>query len=252
MHKHSINLDDKVNTIVLNFWVKAEPELINFTSHNVETPMIEKINQAKKQLNFNNKQLSEALGYSRQYITKMLNLPQSEKIQNKVENEIHALLSREKFNPLSILSKPSEQRLDKLKNLSNVAINAVENPIINEMSVLRFQNNCKDKDITALEKKLENNQVVINKLDDQLIRAEKVHNEDVKALQEAHSIIHIKNQRIEELERDIDGNNIEIKELNQAYIEVCDAQKWNKDRIICERWLFLIIIAILLAVVIFK
>lgn len=137
MHKHSINLDDKVNTIVLNFWVKAEPELINFTSHNVETPMIEKINQAKKQLNFNNKQLSEALGYSRQYITKMLNLPQSEKIQNKVENEIHALLSREKFNPLSILSKPSEQRLDKLKNLSNVAINAVEIRRLQEIAPIK-------------------------------------------------------------------------------------------------------------------
>ena len=110
--------------------------------------MIEKINQAKDKLKFNNKELSEALGYSRQYITKMLNIPQSDKIQDKVIKEIDALLARDKFKALCF-GKKIETKID-IPEADSAISNA-----INEMSVLRFQKNCMEKDVAKLKNVLE-------------------------------------------------------------------------------------------------
>uniref|UniRef100_A0AB39C8W2 Transcriptional regulator n=1 Tax=Acinetobacter phage vB_AbaM-SPB TaxID=3236747 RepID=A0AB39C8W2_9CAUD len=59
--------------------------------------MIKKIHQAKKELGLNNSELSLKMGKSRPYIAKMLNQPQSEKVQNKVIKEIDELLEFEKL-----------------------------------------------------------------------------------------------------------------------------------------------------------
>ena len=64
--------------------------------------MIELINKAKSELKMNDSELSLALGKSRQYIGKMLRLPQSKKVQDKVIKEINALLARDKFGQLPI------------------------------------------------------------------------------------------------------------------------------------------------------
>lgn len=52
----------------------------------------EKINQAKKDLGLNSSELSTALGYSKPYITKVLNKLPGDKVQNRLIGEISWLL----------------------------------------------------------------------------------------------------------------------------------------------------------------
>lgn len=52
----------------------------------------EKINQAKKNLGLNSSELSTALGYSKPYITKVLNKLPGDKVQNRLIGEISWLL----------------------------------------------------------------------------------------------------------------------------------------------------------------
>lgn len=201
--------------------------------------MIEKINQAKKQLNFNNKQLSEALGYSRQYITKMLNIPQSEKIQDKVCKEIDALLNC-KDNTVSNLQKENEalklsnsklvdnlNRAEKL-HIEDEKLNAAISKSIDEKTSQIVE---QQEEILVLNKQIEDANVAIDILDKQIIDSD---------------------EKINELERSLKtATECESHWYNQFVKNDIDLE-FAKDRITCERWLFLIIIAILFAVVIFK
>ena len=113
--------------------------------------MIKKIHQAKKELGLNNSELSLRMGKSRPYIAKMLNQPQSEKVQNKVIAE-----------------------LDKLLNQPEVDDTFVSN--------LADELESKDKEISDLKKIIESKDLAISGLIKQNDEAKKIHDKDVKAL----------------------------------------------------------------------
>lgn len=115
--------------------------------------MIKKIHQAKKELGLNNSELSLRMGKSRPYIAKMLNQPQSEKVQNKVIAE-----------------------LDKLLNHPEVDDTFVSN--------LADELESKDKEISDLKKIIESKDLAISGLIKQNDEAKKIHDKDVKALVE--------------------------------------------------------------------
>lgn len=60
----------------------------------------EKINQAKKELNLSNNGLAAKLGYSKPYITKVLNKLPGDKVQKRLIGEVDVLL-----NPISAMGK---------------------------------------------------------------------------------------------------------------------------------------------------
>lgn len=121
--------------------------------------MIKKIHQAKKELGLNNSELSLRLGKSRPYIAKMLNQPQSEKVQNKVIKEIDELLEFEK--------------LCKAKEYAKVMSGKTE---------ITIENNSKEVEISALKKIIESKDLAISGLIKQNDEAKKIHDKDVKAL----------------------------------------------------------------------
>lgn len=143
-----------------------------------QNKMIELISKAKSELKMNDSELSLALGKSRQYIGKMLRLPQSKKVQDKVIKEINEFMDKAK-NP----------------NEENVVLGNLELIDCNELSALRFQNNQATKEISDLKKANEQQKLVIDKLDDQLLKAEKIHNEDVKTIEAKDKEIKYLNER---------------------------------------------------------
>uniref|UniRef100_A0AAU8KXT5 Transcriptional regulator n=2 Tax=unclassified bacterial viruses TaxID=12333 RepID=A0AAU8KXT5_9VIRU len=122
-----------------------------FMESHKEVTLIEKIHQAKKELGLNNSELSLRMGKSRPYIAKMLNQPQSEKVQNKVIAE-----------------------LDKLLNKSDVDDTFVSN--------LADELESKDKEISDLKKVIESKDLAISGLIKQNDKAKEIHDKDVKAL----------------------------------------------------------------------
>lgn len=194
--------------------------------------MIEKINQEKKQLNFNNKQLSEALGYSRQYITKMLNIPQSEKIQDKVSKEIDALLNC-KNNTVSELQKENEA----LKLSNSKLIDQ-----LNRAEKLHIED---EKLNAAISKSINEKNSQISEQQEEILVLN-------KQIEDANAAIDILDNQVEESQNSIDILNEALSNAGDKIDKLRESLTEYKDKIVCERWLFLIIIAILFAVVIFK
>jgi len=178
------------------------------TKYIKQNEMIELINNAKSELKMNDSDLSLALGKSRQYIGKMLRLPQSKKVQDLVTKEINALLARDKFKELSI---------------GNHAYISVENAEIKngEIVVTGTIQDPKDKQISDLKKTNEQQKLVIDKLDDQLIKAEKIHNEDVKAIE-------LKDKQIKEINDSRFNINLELVESKKLVDELTDALQWEQ------------------------
>lgn len=77
------------------------------------TVLTDKIKLAKDILGMNNAELSRELGKSRQYITKMLNNPQTERTQKIVIQEIDELLGQGKDKVIDELN----QELNELRKL---------------------------------------------------------------------------------------------------------------------------------------
>lgn len=157
--------------------------------------MIELINKAKSELKMNDSELSLAIGKSRQYIGKMLRLPQSKKVQDKVIKEIS-----------EFMDKVKNQVVEKEINISGVLVpNKIQDVLVGqaneldekdkEIANLKLKNHQANKDISILKKANEQQKLVIDKLDDQLIKAEKIHNEDVKAIELKDKEIHYLNER---------------------------------------------------------
>ena len=204
--------------------------------------MIELINKAKSELKMNDSELSLALGKSRQYIGKMLRLPQSKKVQDKVIKEI-------------------SEFMDKVKNPVGECKNAVIGSIdCDELSVLRFQNNQATKEISDLKKANEQQKLVIDKLDDRLIKAEKIHNEDVKTIDlKDKEINYLNKRRIEYKKSSIEKQKM-IDELTDAL--QWEQKEFNKTRDELEEvksshntskalnWFF--VVAIILAAIVWK
>jgi len=157
-----------------------------------QNEMVELINKAKSELKMNDSELSLAIGKSRQYIGKMLRLPQSKKVQDKVIKEINAFMDKVK-NPVGECKDAIISNIEIVNPSEGLA-----GAMLNQAAMLSN----KDKEISDLKKANEQQKLVIDKLDDQLIKAEKIHNEDVKT---------------------IESKDKEIKYLNRRRIEYKDA-----------------------------
>lgn len=202
-----------------------------------ENEMIKKIHQAKKELGLNNSELSLRMGKSRPYIAKMLNQPQSEKVQNKVIKEIDELLEFEKLCKAKEYAKV-------MSGNTNVTINN-DPSILDQLSIERHQNSIKDKEISDLKKIIESKDLAISGLIKQNDEAKKIHDKDVKAL------------------ADKDDQILLLKETNQhaadevyCFVNKCGQYKSDvaslKSKIKRERIIILIVIAILTALFFLK
>ncbi|ADO14433.1 transcriptional regulator [Acinetobacter phage AB1] len=187
-----------------------------------ENEMIKKIHQAKKELGLNNSELSLRMGKSRPYIAKMLNQPQSEKVQNKVIKEIDELLEFEK--------------LCKAKEYAKVMSDKAE---------ITIENNPKEVEIAILKKTIESKDLAISGLIKQNDEAKKIHDKDVKALAD-------KDDQILLLE---ETNQHATDEL-YCFVNKCGQYKSDvaslKSKIKRERIIILIVIAILTALFFLK
>lgn len=160
----SFNRDEYKNTTYGDFMSK-------YGKQQIESDLQIKINEAKEKLKLSNNQLSYALGKSKPYITKMLNYPQTEKVSKKVIAEIDSLL--EGNNVESFVKKI------KAKNKLIVELQHSVRMLNGEVEQIKYEHG---KKVTELKKQVEDKQTVIWKLDDQLLKAEKVHNEDLAAI----------------------------------------------------------------------
>ena len=179
-----------------------------------EAKFIVKIHQAKKELGLNNSELSLKMGKSRPYIAKMLNQPQSEKVQNKVIAE-----------------------LDKLLNQPEIDDTFVSN--------LADELESKDKEISDLKKIIESKDLAISGLIKQNDEAKKIHDKDVKALADKDDQFMILAESMEQAKREIDHF---VNKYNQSELAVNSL----KSKIKRERIIILIVIAILTALFFLK
>ena len=191
--------------------------------------MIKKIHQAKKELGLNNSELSLRLGKSRPYIAKMLNQPQSEKVQNKVIAELDKLIDRKNY--AQAMEEELKPLIDSVENTSNT----LWDEILDE----------KDKEISDLKKIIESKDLAISGLIKQNDEAKKIHDKDVKAL------------------ADKDDQILLLKETNQhaadevyCFVNKCGQYKSDvaslKSKIKRERIIILIVIVILTALFFLK
>lgn len=207
-----------------------------------EVKLLEKIHQAKKELGLNNTELSLRMGKSKPYIAKMLNQKQSEKIQNKVIKEIDELLSFD----LRCKEKAYAEAASDLKNVIDIdepkgaalptSIDSAG--LLNELSVLRHQNGLKDIDLKETKQHLEQKTILVGKLSDQLEAAEKLHNQDLKAIKAKDDQFMILTESMEQAERERDYF---VNQYKQSELDV----KSLKKKIIRERWIIMFVIAIL-------
>lgn len=153
------------NTTMLRFAIIEYEDFIGCNN------LVIKINEAKEKLKLSNNQLSYALGKSKPYITKMLNYPQTEKVSKKVIAEIDALLEGNNVESFVKKLKAKNKLIGELQHSVRMLNGEVEQ--------LKYEHG---KKVTELKKQVEDKQNVIWKLDDQLIKAEKVHNEDLAAI----------------------------------------------------------------------
>lgn len=176
--------------------------------------MIKKIHQAKKELGLNNSELSLKMGKSRPYIAKMLNQPQSEKVQNRVIAE-----------------------LDKLLNQPEVDDTLVSN-LADELEL-------KDKEILDLKKIIESKDLAISGLIKQNDEAKKIHDKDVKALVEKDDQFMVLAESLEQSNRERDYF---VNQYKQSEEDVNSL----KSKIKRERIIILIVIVILTALFFLK
>ncbi|QZI85304.1 putative transcriptional regulator [Acinetobacter phage BUCT629] len=184
--------------------------------------MIKKIHQAKKELGLNNSELSLKMGKSRPYIAKMLNQPQSEKVQNKVIKEIDELLEFEK--------------LCKEKEYAKVMSGKTE---------ITIENNSKEVEISALKKIIESKDLAISGLVKQNDEAKKIHDKDINTLVEVEG--NLIGAKI-----DLDRTKVELDYFVNQYKQSESDVAGLKSKIKRERIIILIVIAILTALFFLK
>lgn len=218
-----------------NDFILENKEVAISVAETSENEMIKKIHQAKKELGLNNSELSLKMGKSRPYIAKMLNQPQSEKVQNKVIKEIGELLGFD--------------RLCKAKEYARCASELKIPVSINDHSVQKHQDGEKDKEISDLKKVIESKDLAISGLIKQNDEAKKIHDKDVEWLKLSHSKIFNLNHSIEKKDALIDELTDALDWEQQQHKTNVDSLKSKIKR---ERIIILIIIAILTALFFLK
>ncbi|AYP69069.1 hypothetical protein [Acinetobacter phage vB_AbaM_IME512] len=196
-----------------------------------ENDMIKKIHQAKKELGLNNSELSLKMGKSRPYIAKMLNQPQSEKVQNKVIKEIDELLEFEQ--------RCKEKEYARCASELNIPVS------INDLSVQKHQDGEKDKEISDLKKIIKSKDLAISGLIKQNDEAKKIHDKDINTLVEVEG--NLIGAKI-----DLDRTKVELDYFVNQYKQSEEDVNSLKSKIKRERIIILIVIAILTALFFLK
>ncbi|MED6004896.1 hypothetical protein [Klebsiella pneumoniae] len=182
----------------------------------VESDLYIKINEAKEKLKLSNNQLSYALGKSKPYITKMLNYPQTEKVSKRVISEIDKLL--EGSNVESFIKK---------LNAKNKLIGELQHSVrmLNgEVEQLKYEHG---KKVTELRKTIENKIHVINNLDDKLIFAKKVHNEDLAQINELSK----KYKEADEIILDLENSTVELVKKKIELSQQLEKERFSVGRL---------------------
>ncbi|WFD61274.1 transcriptional regulator [Acinetobacter phage XC1] len=235
-----VSEDDKLKrkapSIVISYFVDSEPQLIKMSATQYEgnsnmNEMIKKIYQAKKELGLNNSELSLRMGKSRPYVAKMLNQPQSEKVQNKVIKEIDELLEFEKICKAKEYARCASEL--------NIPVS------INDLSVQKHQDSEKDKEISDLKKVIESKDLAISGLIKQNDEAKKIHDKDVNALVEKDEQFMVLAESLEQSNRERDYF---VNQYKQSEEDVSSL----KSKIKRERIIILIVIVILTALFFLK
>ncbi|QYC51361.1 putative transcriptional regulator [Acinetobacter phage BUCT628] len=194
-----------------------------------ENKMIKKIHQAKKELGLNNSELSLKMGKSRPYVAKMLNQPQSEKVQNKVIAELDKLIDGKNY--AQTMKEEVKPLIESVKNTSNTLWNEILDG--------------KDKEISDLKKIIESKDLAISGLIKQNDEAKKIHDKDVKALVEKDDQFMVLTESLEQSNRERDYF---VNQYKQSESDVASL----KSKIKRERIIILIVIAILTALFFLK
>lgn len=206
------------------------------TKYIKQNEMIELINNAKSELKMNDSELSLALGKSRQYVGKMLRLPQSKKVQDRVIKEISEFMDKVK-NPVGECKDATIDNIEIVNPSEGLA-----GAILNQTAMLSN----KDKEISDLKKANEQQKLVIDKLDDQLIKAEKIHNEDVKQLNAKDKINEVLEGKLEHSRRETDYFVNQFKRVEDELKELKSSHTTSK----ALNWFF--VVAIVLAAIVWK
>lgn len=215
--------------------------------------MIKKIHQAKKELGLNNSELSLRMGKSRPYIAKMFNQKQSEKVQNKVIKEIDELLEfdlrckqKAYAEAASELNKGIEVNVSKFEvDQSQLPASIDSAGLLDELSVLRHQNGLKDKEIAELKRTIESKDLAISGLIKQNDEAKKIHDKDLIAIKTKDDIITTQSANLELIITDKESLELEVQMLKAQLNGSRKTVDSLKSKIIRERWIIMIVIAIL-------
>lgn len=204
--------------------------------------MIKKIHQAKKELGLNNSELSLKMGKSRPYIAKMLNQPQSEKVQKKVIKQLDGILDIENY-----LKTCAEQAKKMQEDAKIIVCNSDNFKELHEKDTI--DNDPRDKEIANLKKAIESKDLAISGLIKQNDEAKKIHDKDVESLKLSHS-------KIFNLNNSIEKKYALINELTDTLDWEQQQHKTNvnslKSKIKRERIIILIVIVILTALFFLK
>lgn len=200
-----------------------------FIQKHLENEMIKKIHQAKKELGLNNSELSLKMSKSRPYIAKMLNQPQSEKVQNKVIAELDKLIDGKNY--AQTMKDEVKPLIESVKNTSSTLWNGILEG--------------KDKEISDLKKIIESKDLAISGLIKQNDEAKKIHDKDVKALADKDDQFMVLAESLEQSNRELDYFVNQYKQSEEDFNSI-------KSKIKRERIIILIVIAILTALFFLK
>lgn len=114
----------------------------------------EKINQAKKNLGLNSSELSTALGYSKPYITKVLNKLPGDKVQNRLIGEISWLLGENRASPVGASVKSIDT--DEIIKQKDLKISKRECELLWSTKVIKNKNH----QIEKLQSKISNERIL--------------------------------------------------------------------------------------------
>ncbi|UYL86114.1 putative transcriptional regulator [Acinetobacter phage vB_AbaM_BP10] len=200
-----------------------------FMQRYLKNEMIKKIHQAKKELGLNNSELSLKMGKSRPYIAKMLNQPQSEKVQNKVIAELDKLIDGKNY--AQAIEEEVKPLIKSVKNTSNTLWNEILDG--------------KDKEIADLKKIIESKDLAISGLIKQNDEAKKIHDQDEKTIKYQSKDYADLSNSMEQAKRELDYF---VNQYNQSELVVNSL----KSKIKRERIIILIVIVILTALFFLK
>lgn len=196
----------------------------------------DKIKQAMSDFGLNREELSMKLGYSAPYITKMLTLPQSEKVKKKVVEKIDNLYQPKQSIGKLVVDLEQSPEFKKVIAETKAEIEKVAEENKQLEKELEHKNQVLDKrndllkdaeyEITCLNDTIKNMQIVLNERTDEIDGL----SDHIDSLQNIlnERMVEVVDKRIAELERlnkqlgiDLSKRNKDVRLLNFGCVVLC-------------------------------